>query len=190
MALAIPLLLFDSDLRRAVTDTGTLLIAFLVGTISTIIGTLIAFKFLPLKSLGKDAWKVASALAARHIGGAINFVAVSETLNMSGSTVTAAIAADNVVTALYFVLLFTLAKEGEEPSSSRSEGKTMGSDVKYLEGARSNQSISMTSLATSMAAALCLVTIGKFATNVFFPSSSVSVSCVVTDSLSSLEYES
>jgi len=84
--LAIPLLLFDSNLRRIVSDTGTLLLAFLLGAISTIIGTLVAYSILPLhKALGvHDGWRVGAALAARHIGGAINFVAVSETLDVGG----------------------------------------------------------------------------------------------------------
>jgi hypothetical protein len=46
-----------------------MLLAFIVGAISTIIGTLVTYPLLPLKSLGSDSWKVASALAARHIGG-------------------------------------------------------------------------------------------------------------------------
>jgi uncharacterized membrane protein len=37
-----------------------------------------------------DAPKVAAALCARHIGGAINFVAVAETLSMSPAVVSAA----------------------------------------------------------------------------------------------------
>ena len=100
--LAVPLFLFDSDLKRVIRETGTLLIAFFVGAISTIVGTLVAFTFIPLKSLGNDGWKVACALCSRHIGGAINFVAVADTLDIHGSVVSAAIAADNVVVALYF----------------------------------------------------------------------------------------
>lgn len=89
--LAVPLLLFDSDLKRVINDTGTLLVAFFVGAIATIVGTLLAFPIIPLRSLGDGiGWRVACALAARHIGGAINFVAVAETLNVSGSAVSAA----------------------------------------------------------------------------------------------------
>lgn len=91
VALAVPLLLFDSDLRRVISDTGTLLAAFAVGAFATVIGTLVAFPLIPLKSLGPDVgWRVACALAARHIGGAINFVAVAETLNIGGNAVAAA----------------------------------------------------------------------------------------------------
>jgi len=40
-------------------------------------------------------------------------------LNVSGSAVSAAIAADNVVVALYFALLFSLATEGEEHKKNK-----------------------------------------------------------------------
>ena len=81
-------------------ETGKLLLVFIVGSCATIIGTLVAAKVFPLTSLGADGWKVshmtmhvrcllvhhaclqwllcpqvASALAARHIGGAVNYVA-------------------------------------------------------------------------------------------------------------------
>ena len=84
--LAVPLLLFDSNLRRIISDTGSLLLAFFVGAISTIFATIVAFPLVPLTALGPDqGWRVACALAARHIGGAINFVAVADTLNVGGS---------------------------------------------------------------------------------------------------------
>lgn len=89
--LAVPMLLFDSDLKRVINDTGTLLAAFCVGAFATVLATIIAFPIIPLKSVGPDVgWRVACALAARHIGGAINFVAVAETLNISGDAVAAA----------------------------------------------------------------------------------------------------
>ena len=52
--LAVPLLLFDSDLKRVINDTGTLLAAFGVGAFATIVGTIAAFPIIPLKSLGAD----------------------------------------------------------------------------------------------------------------------------------------
>lgn len=120
--LAIPLLLFDSDLKRVIKDTGTLLTAFGVGAFATVFATIITFPIIPLKSLGGDVgWRVACALAARHIGGAINFVAVAETLNIGGDAVAAAIAADNVVVALYFAFLFSIAKAGEDDNDTTTE---------------------------------------------------------------------
>ena len=70
--LAVPLFLFDSDLKRVVRDAGSLLVAFLIGALSTVVGTLVAFTLIPLTTLGENGWKVACALTARHIGGAIN----------------------------------------------------------------------------------------------------------------------
>jgi uncharacterized membrane protein len=70
--LAVPLFLFDSDLYRVVRDAGSLLVAFFVGSLSTVVGTLGALYLIPMKSLGEQSWKVACALTARHIGGAIN----------------------------------------------------------------------------------------------------------------------
>ena len=43
-----------------------------------------------------------------QIGGAVNFVAVSEILKASPDVIAAAVAADNIVVALYFMLLFAL----------------------------------------------------------------------------------
>jgi len=188
VALAIPLLLYDSNLRRVLSDTGSLLIAFFVGAISTIIGTIATYPLLPLKSLGNDGWKIASALAARHIGGAINFVAVCETLNVSGSAISASIAADNVVVALYFALLFSLAKEGEGslPSMSSSTSVSISNGAEQQDGSNdldlevrdpenvsnSGGSITMPSIAISLAVASCLVTVGKIMTRAFFPSTS------------------
>jgi uncharacterized membrane protein len=45
-------------------------------------------------------------------------IQVAETLKVSGTAVSAAIAADNVVVALYFTFLFALAKPGEPQSAA------------------------------------------------------------------------
>ena len=81
--LAVPLLLFDADIVRALRDGGRLLLCFSLGALATVAGTLVAARLVPLASqLGPDAWKVAAALAARHIGGAVNYVAVAEELHV------------------------------------------------------------------------------------------------------------
>ena len=75
----------------------------------TVVGTLVAFSLLPLRSLGSDSWKIAAALMSRHIGGAVNYVAVTEALQASPSVVASGLAADNLICALYFTALFALA---------------------------------------------------------------------------------
>ena len=53
-----------------------MLACFVIGAAGTVIGTAAAAAVVPL-GLGSDGWKIASALAAHHIGGAVNYVAVS-----------------------------------------------------------------------------------------------------------------
>lgn len=49
-------------------------------------------------------------MAARHIGGAVNYVGVAETLGISASAQAAGLAADNLICALYFTTLYSLAR--------------------------------------------------------------------------------
>ncbi|CAI0403044.1 unnamed protein product [Linum tenue] len=122
LPITIPLLLFRADLRSVIQSTGKLLLAFLLGSAATVIGTLVAFLLVPMRSLGQDNWKIASALMGSYIGGAVNYVAVSEALGTSPSVVAAGIAADNVLTAIYFMVLFAMAaKTQREPSMSTNE---------------------------------------------------------------------
>ncbi|CAM8911809.1 unnamed protein product [Rhodiola kirilowii] len=109
LPMAVPLLLFRADLRRVIKSTGKLLLAFIMGSVATTIGTLVAFKVVPMRSLGQDSWKIASALMGRHIGGAVNYVAIAEALGISSSVLAAGLAADNVICAVYFTTLFALA---------------------------------------------------------------------------------
>lgn len=110
--LAVPLLLFSADIRRTIVETGKLLIAFIVGTIGTLVGTVVAWRLVPLqKSVGPvDAWKIAAALCSRHIGGATNFIAVAQATGAGPAAVAAGLAADNLIVAIYFLLLFAIAR--------------------------------------------------------------------------------
>jgi uncharacterized membrane protein len=169
--LAVPMLLYDSDIRRVIRDTGTLLLAFGVGAIATVVGTLVSFPILPMTSLGDDGWRVACALAARHIGGAINFVAVAETLQISGTVVSAAIAADNVVVALYFAFLFAIsnADQVDGPSSDSGTSDALELDASGSEVEYSEDSISLSSLGIALSVASGLVTTGRILTNSVLP---------------------
>jgi uncharacterized membrane protein len=244
--LAVPLLLFDSDLKRVVNDTGTLLAAFCVGAFATVLATIVTFPIVPLTNLGPDVgWRVACALAARHIGGAINFVAVAETLNIGGDAVAAAstydidcsivqqcftsfgvlsvclslrlfvwlfsrraffsyppsifllvaVAADNVVVALYFAFLFSISKSGENDStateSSTANTTTTDSpnddtdgveDQKIatisemaVEDETSPSTITLPTLAISVSVASTLVTAGSFLTKALLPAGTSSL---------------
>ena len=63
-----------------------------------------------IKAIITRVMQVAAALAARHIGGAVNYVGVAETLGISGSAQAAGLAADNLLCAAYFATIFHLAR--------------------------------------------------------------------------------
>lgn len=93
--------------------------------VATIIGTVVAFLMVPMRSLGPDNWKIAAALMGSYIGGSVNYVAISEALRVSPSVLAAGVAADNVICALYFVALFALAsRTTPEPLASTDDAST------------------------------------------------------------------
>ncbi len=104
--LAIPLLLFKANLRKIIKEAGPTLIAFLFGAVGTIIGTLISFKIF---NLGPEGWKLAGIFCSTYIGGSMNYVATAAALHLhAGDLLTAGVAADNLVMATYFVILFAI----------------------------------------------------------------------------------
>jgi uncharacterized membrane protein len=141
LPLAVPLLLFAADLRRVVRDTGRLLAAFAGGAVASVAGSFVAFALLPLRSLGADGWKVAAALTARHIGGSVNYVAVSEALELSPAARMAGLAADDLIVCVYFLVLYALARRAApEEGDARDAGGAQAPEpdrraVTVLEGA-------------------------------------------------------
>ncbi|PJA73959.1 hypothetical protein CO151_11300 [bacterium CG_4_9_14_3_um_filter_65_15] len=104
--LAIPLLLLRADLKRILREAGPTLIAYVLGAMGTVIGTIVAFKVVPL---GESGWQLASIFSATYIGGSMNYAAAAEAVGLhSGDLLSAGVAADNLVMALYFLVLFAL----------------------------------------------------------------------------------
>ncbi|CAN1751541.1 Uncharacterized membrane protein YjcL [Linum perenne] len=152
LPITVPLLLFRADLRNVIQSTGKLLLAFLLGSVGTVIGTLVAFLLVPMRSLGQDNWKIASALMGSYIGGAVNYVAVSEALGTSPSVVAAGIAADNVLSALYFMVLFALAARiPRETSASSTNEVESGTKL----DAEADNSVLQTATALAISFTIC-----------------------------------
>lgn len=119
--LATPMLLLRADLRAVARKAGRLLPAFLLGTVGSLAGTLCAVMLLhdPLTAaLGVDGLKVAWALAAKNIGGGLNFVAVAAALGISPGPVAAALAVDNVMALVYFPMCAWLGRNQADPAAS------------------------------------------------------------------------
>lgn len=104
--LAIPMLLFQANLKKIWRESGRMLGIYLIGAIGTGIGTVIAF--LMLKNLFPDLYKVAAMICGSYIGGGVNFVAMSDAFKAPGDVVSAAIVADNLNMALYFFVLMAI----------------------------------------------------------------------------------
>lgn len=64
--LAIPLLLLDADIRKCLKYTGTLMKAFLIGSMGTVLGTFLAYYFVPMRNTAGSPL-IAAALCARHV---------------------------------------------------------------------------------------------------------------------------
>ncbi|GAQ88782.1 hypothetical protein KFL_004590040 [Klebsormidium nitens] len=157
LPLAVPLLLFSADIKRVFSETGRLWLAFLLGAAATVAGSFAALSLFPLRSLGEDGWKMAAALMSRHIGGAVNYVAVSEALQTSSSMVAAGLAADNLICALYFTLVFALAAgiPPDQPSAATSSPIT--SAALPPEEGKSTFTVLEGSTALALSAAICAV---------------------------------
>lgn len=161
LPLAVPLLLFRADLRRVIKSTGKLLLAFLLGSVATTIGTVLAFLLVPMRSLGQDGWKIAAALMGRHIGGAVNYVAISEALQVSPSVLAAGLAADNVICAVYFTTLFALG------SKIPAETSTLTTDSETNGNLESGNNMSVLKISTALAASFAICKAGSFLTKYF-----------------------
>ncbi|KAJ0248665.1 Uncharacterized protein HA466_0157350 [Hirschfeldia incana] len=149
----IPLLLFRADLRRIIRSTGSLLLAFLIGSVATVVGTVVAFMLVPMRSLGPDNWKIAAALMGSYIGGSLNFVAISEALRISPSVVAAGVAVDNVICALHFMMLFALASK--IPPETTSASSSPDGDMTKDDKAEDKNRVVSTSIALSVSFLIC-----------------------------------
>lgn len=103
---AIPMLLFSSNLIKIVRESGKLLLAYILGAIGIILGSFLAFALI---NLGEHSADTAGVISATLIGGSVNFIAAAEILNFSTHPLfTATIAVDNFVSNLYILLLFLI----------------------------------------------------------------------------------
>ena len=99
---AIPLLLFKADIRKIFRDSGRVMISLFVAGIGVITGVLVGYFLLDLGDIGP---KVAGVYTAGYIGGAMNFFAVSKSVNMTASEFSAAIGASSIVSVIGLIIL-------------------------------------------------------------------------------------
>lgn len=104
--LAIPLLLFQTNFMRIVRESGATLIAFAIGVVGVIAGTLIAYLLVPL---GETDWQLAGMFSANYIGDTLNYYSTAKALDMQATNqINAGVAAINLMMIVYLLILFTL----------------------------------------------------------------------------------
>lgn len=105
VSLAIPLLLFKADLRKIIRESGKVMITFLVASAATVIGAVVGFFLMNLGDIGA---KVAGVYTGGYIGGAVNFLAVSQVVGMTEAEFTTAISASSFVSILALMMLIAI----------------------------------------------------------------------------------
>ena len=104
--LAVPLLLFNANVKKILKESGRMLAIYLLSSAGTRLGGFVAY--FSLKNAIPKLNDIIPMFVGTYTGGAVNFVAMSEQYAVPGKTVSAAIVADNLLMALYVFVLISL----------------------------------------------------------------------------------
>lgn len=166
--LAIPLLLWSCDIRKIGRESGRLLIIFLIGSIGTSLGAILAYvlfgKWIP-ESAG-----LAGIFTGTYIGGTVNFVALAAAFETSKKMISASIIADNLLMVLYFFILIMIPsisyfkKHFSHPYMDEVEKKGMGV---HTENHFERVEVSLKDIAMAMAISVAIVCLSTYAANFF-----------------------
>lgn len=105
VSLAIPLLLFKADIRKIFRESGKVIVTFAIASVATVVGAVVGFFLIDLGEIGP---KVAGTYAGGWIGGAVNFLAVSQVVEMTETEFTSSISASSVVSIMALMILIAL----------------------------------------------------------------------------------
>lgn len=103
--LAIPLLLFKSNLRKIFKESGKVLFIFCLASTATIVAAVLGFFIFDLGPIGP---KAAGVYSSGYIGGAVNFLAVSQIVEMTKDEFSAAISASSIVSIIALMVLLAI----------------------------------------------------------------------------------
>lgn len=104
--LAIPLLLFNANIKKIWKESGRQLIIYMISGLGTIVGGFVAFY--ALHNLIPDLYKITAMMVGTYTGGSINLVAMADAFNATGDQVSTTIVADNLLMAVYFFVLVAI----------------------------------------------------------------------------------
>ncbi len=164
--IAIPLLLFHADLKRIFKESGPTLVAFIIGGVTVVAGVLIG---VALFDLGPNEAKLAGIFTGTYIGGGLNFAAVAEATGMQDDNMlTAAVAADQVITNLHFLMIILLP--GIAWMAKRYPTHHMDNAILFdaeSENVHRIHDLDLAGLVMALALAFALAAIGKILADLF-----------------------
>ena len=164
--LAIPLLLLQCNIKRIWKVTGRLLIIFLIGAVGSCVGAVISYYL--LRNNISELSGLAAMMTGSYIGGGINFTALADAFNVSGTMISATTVADNLVTATSMFLLLTIPSVGffrkhfrhphiDEVEKNIDKNSTENAAAAYW----SKKEISLKDIAINFAYASIVVTVSR-----------------------------
>lgn len=99
----IPLFLMDADVRRIISESGRLGLAFTLACIGSISGALVGVSLLDLGAHESD---LAGIFAATYIGGSVNYAALIQSTGFDdGSVISVATAVDSLMSAVFLAVI-------------------------------------------------------------------------------------
>ena len=104
--LAVPLLLFNANVKKIWKESGRVLVIYLISGVGTLVGGIVAFYL--LHNQIADLHKIAAMMVGSYTGGSVNMVAMSDAFGASGDMVSSSVVADNLLMALYFFVLIAI----------------------------------------------------------------------------------
>ena len=104
--LAVPLLLFNANIKKIWKESGRMFVIYLLSSVGTLVGGFTAY--FALKGLIPGLNDIVPMFVGTYTGGSVNFIAMSEQYAVPGKTVSAALVADNLLMVLYVFVLISL----------------------------------------------------------------------------------
>lgn len=160
--MAVPLLLFNADIRKIWKESGRSFGVFHLAALGTFVGTFIGAFIFGLRLPQLNA--LAAMYSGTYIGGSVNFAAMAEAFKAESGLVSAGVVADNFIMAIYFFVLMTIPnliffkKNFKHPLEDQlAQGMSAGENKAAHYWGR--KEISLLDIAKSLAIAIAIVTV-------------------------------
>ena len=183
--LAIPFLLFKADFRKIWRESGRMFGIYLLASIGTAAGGILAYLLLKNRIGAADAKSALAMFVGTYVGGSVNLVAMADAAGAGKNLVAASIVADNLLMVLFFFVLAALPASGwilkhyRHPIIDRrlkieSSQEEMAEVKKHHQTHKSRAAeywkarpVSLADLATGFAAACMIVAVSKMLAGFF-----------------------